>query len=80
MDREAWGATVHGGHKESDVTEVTEHLHVSHLSKAITGKESPSTVMDWPQSFQQKCDCKTRVINEWVERVTFWCAGQRWPG
>ena len=24
MDREAWGATVHGGHKESDVTEVTE--------------------------------------------------------
>ena len=21
MDREAWGATIHGGHKESDMTE-----------------------------------------------------------
>ena len=25
MDREAWWATVHGGHKESDMTEVTSH-------------------------------------------------------
>ena len=25
MDREAWWATVHKGHKESDMTEVTLH-------------------------------------------------------
>ena len=25
MDREAWKATVHGGHKESNTTEMTEH-------------------------------------------------------
>ena len=25
MDREVWWATIHGGHKESDITEVTEH-------------------------------------------------------
>ena len=25
MDRGAWQATVHGGHKESDMTEVTQH-------------------------------------------------------
>ena len=25
MDRGAWWATVHRGHKESDTTEVTEH-------------------------------------------------------
>ena len=26
VDREAWWATVHGGHKESDVTQHTPHL------------------------------------------------------
>ena len=25
MDRGAWRATVHGGHKESGITELTEH-------------------------------------------------------
>ena len=29
MDREAWWAKVHGGHKELDTTEVTEHLVVN---------------------------------------------------
>ena len=27
MDRGAWGATVHGGHKESDTTERLTHTH-----------------------------------------------------
>ena len=27
MDRGAWQATVHGGCKESDMTEATEHAH-----------------------------------------------------
>ena len=27
MDRGAWGATVHGGRKESNMTEATEHTH-----------------------------------------------------
>ena len=27
MDSGAWWATVPGGHKESDTTEVTEHAH-----------------------------------------------------
>ena len=29
MDRGAWQATVHGGHKESDTTEVTNTFHLS---------------------------------------------------
>ena len=32
MDREAWGATVHGGHKESDVT---ERLTLSTFNKSL---------------------------------------------
>ena len=27
MDRGAWWAVVHGGHKESDMTEMTWHAH-----------------------------------------------------
>ena len=30
MDTGAWQATVHGGLKESDTTEVTEHAHSTH--------------------------------------------------
>ena len=30
MDRRAWGAIVHGGGKESDTAEVTEHSAHTH--------------------------------------------------
>ena len=29
MDRGAWWAALHGGHKELDTTEVTEHLVIN---------------------------------------------------
>ena len=29
MDREAWRATVHGGHKESDMTEQQQQKHIT---------------------------------------------------
>ena len=32
MDRGAWPATVHKGHKELDTTEVTEHACSTHSS------------------------------------------------
>ena len=35
MDEEAWRATVHGGHKESDTT---GHAHSLHLSGSQTSK------------------------------------------
>ena len=31
MDREAWQATVHGGCKESEMTEEAEHSHIHRL-------------------------------------------------
>ena len=37
MDREAWQATVHGGHKESDTTE--------QLSTQITNTQNPLLVI-----------------------------------
>ena len=49
MDRRAWQAIAHGGHKESDMTEVTEHTQQTLLpsqpacfeeeSKYVSGKE-----------------------------------------
>ena len=35
MDRGAWWATVHGGHKESDTIEVTQRERVSHSAKPL---------------------------------------------
>ena len=31
MDREAWQATVHGGHKETDTTERLPHIHAQYF-------------------------------------------------
>ena len=30
MDRGVWQATVHGGHKELDMTELLTHTHTAH--------------------------------------------------
>ena len=42
MDRGAWWARVHGGHKESDTTEATEHAH-THFAK-IKGRPPRGTL------------------------------------
>ena len=38
-DRGAWSATVRGGHKESDTTEVTEHMHTRGLIQCLLMKK-----------------------------------------
>ena len=42
MNRTAWQSTVHGGHKESDTTEVTWHAHAGKISKIPSSSSTVS--------------------------------------
>ena len=48
MNRGAWQATGHGGHKESDMTEVTSHAHTQYKRDAtesqLKKKKKPTTL------------------------------------
>ena len=39
IDGGAWQGTVHGGLKESDMTEATEHTHTHAIDNGIVAKE-----------------------------------------
>ena len=45
VDRGVWWATIHGGHKESDITEVTEHTDGGYKKKQVCW--SWKRMVDW---------------------------------
>ena len=57
MDREAWGAVIHGGHKESDTTERLHfHFHrkMSHLKKSIFSLQRIFRILSHVQHHEAK--------------------------
>ena len=60
MDRGAWQATVHGGHKDSDMTEASEHSHKHAYDTALMAesKDEPKSLSMKVKEESEKTDLK----------------------